>query len=77
MSAFTIPQIEGRLGALITVGFVFVMMVIEWLGKSGNYAIEGVGQSMPKYVRWTAYYVLIIVIFFFSATSKEFIYFQF
>jgi len=77
MSAFTLPLIEGKLGALITLGFVFVMMLIEWLGKSGNYAIEGVGQSMPKYARWTFYYILIVVIFFFSATSKEFIYFQF
>ncbi len=77
MSAFTVPRIEGKLGALITMGFIFVMMLIEWLGKSGNYAIEGVGQSMPKYLRWSFYYVLIIVIFFFSATSKEFIYFQF
>lgn len=77
MSAFTMPRIEGKLGALLTLGFVFVMMMIEWFGKSGNYAIEGVGQAMPKYVRWAFYYVLIIVIFFFSATSKEFIYFQF
>lgn len=77
MSAFTLPRIEGKLGALITLGFVIVMMLIEWLGKSGNYAIEGVGQSMSKYARWTFYYVLIVVIFFFSATSKEFIYFQF
>lgn len=77
MSAFTLPQVEGKLGALITLGFVFVMMLIEWMGKSGNYAIERVGQSMPKFARWTFYYVLILVIFFFSATSKEFIYFQF
>lgn len=77
LSLFSMPQFEGRMGVLITMIFIVVMMVIEWFGKSYEYAIAGIGTSLSKTVRWSFYYLMIIIVFFFSATGKEFIYFQF
>ena len=77
LSLFSMPQFEGRMGVLITMIFIVVMMVIEWFGKSHEYAIAGIGTSLSKTVRWSFYYLMIIIVFFFSATGKEFIYFQF
>lgn len=57
--------------------FVFIVLffVVEWLGRSGQYAIEKI--PVPRLVRWSFYYVLILVIYYFSGKDQQFIYFQF
>lgn len=77
VSLFSLPMIEGKLGVLVTLIFILVMMIVEWLGKNQEFALEGLGKSFSKSSRWVIYYLLVVIIFFFSATGKEFIYFQF
>ncbi|WP_300440083.1 MBOAT family O-acyltransferase [Christiangramia sp.] len=59
--------------------FLLVMFVImEWLGRKGEYAIERISFGLPKPFRWVTYAFLVIFIFLFNSSSNvEFIYFQF
>jgi alginate O-acetyltransferase complex protein AlgI len=57
--------------------FVFVFIVIEWLGRDEEYAIEKLFNNYTKKVRWTIYYFLIFIVLYFSGRAQDFIYFQF
>lgn len=52
-------------------------LFIEWLGRENNYAIEKLGASFNKGVRWLFYYLIIVLIIIFKGEQQEFIYFQF
>ena len=57
-------------------GLLAIFLVIEWLGRSYEYAIENV-DFMKRPVRWSFYIALIILMFAFTGEEQEFIYFQF
>jgi D-alanyl-lipoteichoic acid acyltransferase DltB (MBOAT superfamily) len=57
--------------------FVFVFIVIEWLGRDEEYAIEKLFNNYTKKVRWAIYYFLIFIVLYFSGREQDFIYFQF
>jgi hypothetical protein len=73
-SKIDIPQIEI---ALITVVLTLFFITIEWLGRTNQFAIETIFAKKPKVIRWSFYYVLIIIIFLFAGSNQQFIYFQF
>lgn len=52
-------------------------LLIEWMGREWNYAIENLGISWPKPVRYVFYYGLAMLIFFLGGKEQTFIYFQF
>lgn len=56
---------------------ILIFFITEWIGREKEYAISNLGLSWPVALRWGLYYLLIIVIFYFSGTRQEFIYFQF
>jgi alginate O-acetyltransferase complex protein AlgI len=56
-----------------TIFFVF----IEWIGRREQYAIARFGFRLPAILRWGFYFLLIFIIFSFSGTEQQFIYFQF
>ena len=72
-SLFSMPN---DLHKIICVLIVF-FLIIEWLGRENNYAIEKFGMNKPKVVRWAFYYVLVFAIFYFGGEEQQFIYFQF
>ncbi|WP_319502714.1 MBOAT family O-acyltransferase [uncultured Draconibacterium sp.] len=80
-SLFEIPS----LSSLPDFGFPFVVLcilitaflVVEWIGRSGEYALATVGINWPASIRWSFYYILIIAIAIFKGTHHQFIYFQF
>ena len=55
---------------------VLIFLIIEWLGKKSQYAIEKV-SSLSTILRWSFYFTLIILMFVFTGEEQEFIYFQF
>lgn len=61
--------------------FVFVLigffMLIEWLGREQPYAIAKLGFRWNRVVRIGFYYLIVILLFVFSAKQQDFIYFQF
>lgn len=59
--------------------FAFVLLIIEWLQKDKQHALQLPQKSVFKYrlIRWGAYYMILFVIVKFTGTSQTFIYFQF
>jgi len=72
-SLFTIPTIKPLYLILI----IMIFMIIEWLGREEQYAIEKLGLRWKKPLRYAMYYTIIITIFWFMGKEQQFIYFQF
>lgn len=56
-----------------------IFILVEWLGREHQYAIQHWGIKLAAPVRWAFYYSLVLVIIFYAGSGKEqeFIYFQF
>lgn len=74
-SLFTIPNLNAR--AILVISLMTIFMIIEWLGRENQYAIESIKLKYSRPVRWAVYYSLVILIFFFAGQGQTFIYFQF
>jgi D-alanyl-lipoteichoic acid acyltransferase DltB (MBOAT superfamily) len=77
VSLFSIPQFLGRMDALYVIITIIVFMIVEWIGREDQYAIEKLCLKWPRPLRWGIYYTLLLTIFYFSGKPQEFIYFQF
>lgn len=75
-SIFETPYFKDGSLAIPTIVLVLFFMIIEWLGRTQQYAIEALFQN-KKILRRGFYYLIIILIFVFAGSSQEFIYFQF
>ncbi len=60
-----------------TLLMIMFFVAIEWIGRKDQYGIARIGLNWKRPARLAFYYVLILVIFVFAGTPKEFIYFQF
>ena len=60
-----------------TLLMIMFFVAIEWLGRKDQYGIAGIVLNWKRPARLAFYYALILVIFVFAGTPKEFIYFQF
>lgn len=56
---------------------LLVLIIIEWLGRENQYALENFGLKIPKVIRWGFYYIIVFTIFYFAGSEQQFIYFQF
>ncbi len=56
---------------------IFVLLVVEWLQREKQHALDFNKLNIPCLLRWGIYYTLIIIILLFSGQQQEFIYFQF
>jgi len=73
LSLFT--KMEVRTGNTLLLILVFV--IIEWIGRESQYAIENIGIKWKRPLRLAFYYALIVAIFWFAGKEQQFIYFQF
>ncbi|WP_299128696.1 MBOAT family O-acyltransferase [uncultured Winogradskyella sp.] len=69
---FSVPELYSS----SILGLVFFFILIEWLGRSGEHAIQKI-DFMKKPIRWCFYLIIVILIFSFTGEQQEFIYFQF
>ncbi len=76
-SIFTIPRFTGKEDAKPIILITFLFLLIEWIGREHQYAIQKIGIDWYKPVRWTMYYGFILLIIFFAGEEQQFIYFQF
>jgi D-alanyl-lipoteichoic acid acyltransferase DltB (MBOAT superfamily) len=77
-SLFQLPTISQNKGELISLSLVAFFMLIEWLGREQKYALEKLGFSWPKPLRWSFYAILIFALGMYMQTNETpFIYFQF
>jgi alginate O-acetyltransferase complex protein AlgI len=75
---FQIPTYYGDKKGLQTLFLILIFMVIEWLGRTQNYAIENIGNQKTTSLRWAMYVLIILSIFVFGNFNQtEFIYFAF
>lgn len=56
---------------------IFIFIIIEWLGRNGEFAIQKTGSNWITPFRYAFYYILIISIIWFGGDEQQFIYFQF
>ena len=56
---------------------ISIFILIEWIGRDGQYAISKIGLKWRSPFRYAFYYALIIAIFWFGGKEQKFIYFQF
>ncbi len=81
-SLFTMPYIIERISGLhilpkkLILG-IFLFLFIEWLGRNDEFALEKLGLTWKRPLRYAMYYAIIIAILLFSGKQQEFIYFQF
>lgn len=77
-SLFTSPRIEGGQPIKITVIFLILFVVLEWIGREDQYALARIGSSWKRPLRWAFYSFIIFLIGMFMQTEETpFIYFQF
>jgi alginate O-acetyltransferase complex protein AlgI len=70
---FTVPTLTTGILPI----FIIFFLLVEWLGRDQQYAIANLGLRWPESVRWAVYYLTILIIFYYSGSEKQFIYFQF
>jgi hypothetical protein len=56
---------------------IAIFIVLEWLGRKGDFALQFLVNTWKKPFRWMFYLSLVILTFWWSKESNEFIYFQF
>ena len=76
-SLFHIPAFDGRRESFYTLLWAGGILIVEWLGRDGDHALEKFGRKWNPAFRWIFYYGLIYVVFLFSGNEQQFIYFQF
>jgi hypothetical protein len=76
-SLLAFPDFENKLTALGVVVLIVFFFLIEWLGRTNEYALEKLPLKMKQSYRWTFYYCIVFMIFYFSGKQQQFIYFQF
>ncbi len=75
-SLFASPALDGKF--IVTALLVFIFIVLEWIGKDNEYAIEKLGLKWPTLFRWSAYVIIVFFIGMYMNTSETpFIYFKF
>jgi D-alanyl-lipoteichoic acid acyltransferase DltB (MBOAT superfamily) len=76
-SLFEVPDYAGVKKSLVVLAIVAVFMVLEWLGRENQYAIEKTGLEWKKPFRMAFYYALVFCLFYFAGPKQDFVYFQF
>jgi alginate O-acetyltransferase complex protein AlgI len=79
LSLFKIPYFSGIGLAKPLFVFLIFFIVVEWLQREHQYALEYLGLNWKKTNRWLFYFFIAITTFYFSiaGSTQQFIYFQF
>jgi D-alanyl-lipoteichoic acid acyltransferase DltB (MBOAT superfamily) len=56
---------------------VILLLLAEWIQREKKHALQFEAGKTPRFVRWSVYYGLIILIYWFQGSQQQFIYFQF
>ncbi len=76
-SLLSMPQFQDKKEAFIISILILFFLVVEWVGRKNNYAIEKLFLNKNLVYRWGFYYLLIVLLVAFTGKEQEFIYFQF
>ena len=73
-SLFTFTCLQGMKKALL---FIAILLIVEWLQRNKQHALQIDGTISSRPLRWGIYYGLIVVIITMAGKQAQFIYFQF
>jgi alginate O-acetyltransferase complex protein AlgI len=76
-SIFEFPMFRFRTELGMNLIFIVFMIVVEWIGRNGEYGIAKIFVVKPRIFRWVFYYFILLIVFLFAAQNQQFIYFQF
>jgi len=80
-STFSIPNGNDFIGSVLhpytMILLISIFILIEWIGREGQYAIENVFKQWKRPSTWGVYFLIIVSIYWFTGKEQEFIYFQF
>ncbi len=76
-SLFSVPSFPRMKNAFITLILISIFLIIEWIGREKEYAIEHTLVGQNRIFRWLFYFILTGMILSFSGKEQHFIYFQF
>ncbi len=76
-TCFDIPY--APLGGMKVMAMIVFMMICEYIARHRLFPIQFAGTGLTKYrpVRWSVYYIVIIVVILTYQSSEQFVYFQF
>ncbi|NOR45513.1 MAG: MBOAT family protein, partial [Candidatus Delongbacteria bacterium] len=76
-SLFANPELPSK--AFQSLRLIILFVIIEWIGRKEEFAIENLKLYKYKIPKWIFYYAIILVIYIWGNYSEtiEFIYFQF
>lgn len=72
---FKAPKLPEE--ADVVIFFVLFLMLIEWIGRESNFALEKFGLRWYRPFRWLFYSLLLMCVIVLSGKEQAFIYFQF
>jgi D-alanyl-lipoteichoic acid acyltransferase DltB (MBOAT superfamily) len=72
-SLLSAPNIGGQNSTIL---FIVLFIIIEWIGRKGQYAIE-ICKQWNILFRWGIYFLILLVSFLCKGQQETFIYFQF
>ena len=75
---FTLAK-DPQLSLLIGVKIVFLILMIaaELATRRKEFPLQNLNAHLPRWMRWTLYYIMIVLLIRFYEPLKTFIYFQF
>jgi alginate O-acetyltransferase complex protein AlgI len=56
---------------------ISAFIIIEWIGRENEHPLATLAMRWPRPMRWSLYYAMVMLTFFFSGKQQSFIYFQF
>ena len=76
-SFFHTPYFPGinLISNLLALIVLFIM--VEWIGREEHFALKKILNSRHWMLKWSMYYLIVLLILWFSGQDHEFIYFQF
>jgi D-alanyl-lipoteichoic acid acyltransferase DltB (MBOAT superfamily) len=76
-SFFEVPNFSNTVRAWRLLVFILLFIVVEWLGREQQFALQALGYKWKRPIRYAMYYAIILAIFWFGGKEQQFIYFQF
>ena len=77
LSLFSMPKFADMTNALIISIITIIFILIEWIGRENQFAIQYIGLKWKRSVRYAFYLIILFAIFWFGGKQEQFIYFQF
>lgn len=60
----------------VFLSLIVLFFIVEWVQRHKEHPLQ-IENISPRWVRWTIYYALLVLIFFFYISTSQFLYFQF